>query len=253
MPSTSPAAMAFATCLFTVFVDIMGQQFLAPVLVPYAEYLEASLDETGLLLTAEFCALLASQFVMSWLADTRGRRLVVCISMAGSAVAYLVQGLAPLGCGTGKLYWNAPNDPAAASAADPATCERGWEVLLVGKILAGTFGGTFATVLAYVAELSMPDMELLKRRQTHVFSVRTVVPIALGGIGGAIATFGLFIPFLVSSATALCGLFVALRFMREAPEIRALTAARRARRLKKDDDIDGDGGGGGDGGDGRIL
>ena len=51
MPSshrTSPAAMAFATCLFTVFVDIMGQQFLSPVLVPYAEYLEATLDETGI-------------------------------------------------------------------------------------------------------------------------------------------------------------------------------------------------------------
>ena len=101
----------------------------------------------------------------------------------------------------------------------------GWEVLLAGKILAGCFGGTFSTVLAYLAELSMPNMDLLKQRQTWVFSVRTVIPIAIGSIGGAIATFGLFIPFLVSSVFAFAGFFFVFFALREATRSRPSRAA----------------------------
>ena len=39
-----------------------------------------------MLLTAEFAALLLSQFVMSWLADTRSRRFVILLSMGGSGL-----------------------------------------------------------------------------------------------------------------------------------------------------------------------
>ena len=231
----TPESNTFAACLLCVFVDIMGRQFLSPVLVPYAQSLDATLSETGYLLTAEFAAVLVSQFLMSSLADSRGRRPVLLISLSGSALAYLVQGLAPLGCGTGSLYFNS-NKTAMISQVGNTTvispntdeCKSGWETLLAGKILAGLFGGTFATTLAYVAELSMPDMELLKRRQTWLFSVRTVVPIALGGVGGAIATFGLFIPFLISSIVAVGGAVFTALYLREAKEIRREQAEREA-------------------------
>lgn len=36
----TPEQLAFLTCIFVVFVDVMGQQFLSPVLVPYAEDLQ---------------------------------------------------------------------------------------------------------------------------------------------------------------------------------------------------------------------
>ena len=68
----------------------------------------------------------------------------------------------------------------------------------------------------------MPDMELLKRRQTQIFTVRSVLPIALGSIGGAVATFGLFIPFLISCGIALAGLAVALLYLREIKHLREL-------------------------------
>jgi len=84
---------------------------------------------------------------MSWLADTKGRKLVICVSLAGSAAAYLVQGLAPLGCGSGD---------GLDRSGSTTPCSHGFVVLLVGKALAGCFGGTFATVLAFVAELSGP-------------------------------------------------------------------------------------------------
>ena len=86
----TPESNAFAACLLCVFVDIMGRQFLSPVLVPYAQSLDATLSETGYLLTAEFAAVLVSQFLMSSLADSRGRRPVLLISLSGSALAYLV-------------------------------------------------------------------------------------------------------------------------------------------------------------------
>ena len=69
-------SLAFGVCLSTVFIDVMGQQFLAPVLVPYALSLDATITETSLLFTVEFAFLMLSQFVMSWLADTKGRRPV---------------------------------------------------------------------------------------------------------------------------------------------------------------------------------
>ena len=215
---------AFVACLVCVFVDVMGQQFLSPVIVPYAQSLQASLSETGALLTAGFAATLLSQFLMSWLADTRGRRLVICISMAGSALAYLVQGLAPLGCGTGDLFYVSPVAAETSNGTSVITdtgCGNGWEVLLLGRVLGGLFSGTFSTVLAYLVELSMPDMDVLKQRQTWVFSVRTIIPIAMGSIGGAIATFGLFIPFLTSSAAAFLGFIFVFMTLREATDIKA--------------------------------
>ena len=247
----SDEQFAFVACLVCVFVDVMGQQFLSPVIVPYAQSLQSSLSETGALLTSGFAATLLSQFLMSWLADTRGRRLVICISMGGSALAYLVQGLAPLGCGTGDLFYTPPPTAAAVSAAVSANgtsavvpavstmpasgpaCVHGWEVLLAGKILGGLFSGTFSTVLAYLVELSMPDMDLLKQRQTWVFSVRAVIPIAMGSIGGAIATFGLFIPFLTSSVVAFVGFIFVFVGLQEATTIKAEQRKRRRRRQQQ--------------------
>jgi len=232
---------AFLTCLFCVFIDVMGQQFLSPVLVPYAQSLQASLTETGLLLTAEFIALFFSQFAMSWLADTYGRRPVIILSMAGSAFAYLVQGLAPLGCGTGSLYFDGHSNETASIGDSTKDCTYGWEVLLCGKILAGFFGGTFSCILAYIAELSMPDMELLKQRQTWVFSTRSVLPVAMGGIGGAIATFGLFIPFLVSCAMGCIGVCIVYMFLREARHVRARSLGGGSTHPSDADTTDADG------------
>merc|ERR1719390_516783 len=95
--------------------------------------------------------------------------------------------------------------------------------LASGKVLSGLFGGTFPVMLAYIADLSVlapPTVEvaeaaLLRSRTTAAAAMLFTIPIALAPIGGAVATFGLELPFFVSSAVALAGLVIALCFMEE--------------------------------------
>jgi MFS family permease len=100
---------------------------------------------------------------MPRLADSRGRVLTVIISTAGSCVAYALQSLA----------YNFP--------------DSGFAWLLSGKIVAGLFGGTFPMLIAYSVELSSPDADLVKYRQTMLITVLMVSPIMLSPIGGGVA------------------------------------------------------------------
>ena len=264
--SLPPDTLAFITCLVTVFVDMMGTQFTAPLLVPYGKALGADLTLISLLITLRFVGSAVSQIWLPILSDRKGRVLAIRVSLLGSMVGYLIQGLAPLGCGTGSMALpeldtnGQPNvtattamivngTAAAAAAADAAAaeindmCPHGYHVLLAGKIWSGLFSGTMSTVMAYCMELSLPDMDLMKKRQTMIFAFFMVFPICLSPIGGAVGTFGLYIPFLVSAGVAFLGFLFALRFMHSVAWVKQQMEYRSAALRKKEDgdgDADGD-------------
>merc|ERR1712086_721445 len=60
------------------------------------------------------------------------------------------------------------------------------------------------------------------------------MPMVLAPIGGAVATFGLQLPFLIAAVVALLGFFFALRFMHDVSEIRLMQAAQ-AKKIDDDD------------------
>ena len=195
---------------------MMGAKFTEPALAPYAQYLGISLTHLSLIMSSREVAVLVSNLWMPRLADSRGRVLTVLISTAGSAVAYLVQALAQYSPAAGLSY------------------------LLAGKVLAGLFGGTMPMIAAYIVELSVPDMELMKRRQSLLIAQFMVAPMMLSPIGGATASFGLNIPFFVATATAVLGLIFASRFMREVKDVKAANDWSYApAAAKKDDDAGG--------------
>jgi MFS family permease len=121
---SSPLPILF----LTVFIDLLGFGIVIPLLPLYAEHYDASAVTIGLLM-ASFSAM---QFVFApiWggLSDRIGRRPIILFSLAGSAVSYLLLGLA------GSL---------------PA--------LFLARLLAGAAAANIPVAQAYVADTTSPE------------------------------------------------------------------------------------------------
>jgi MFS family permease len=193
-----PETFAFATALMVNFVDMMGLQFTLPVTVPYGRWMGAGLQTIALSMTVRGLLCIVSNLWMPRLSDRKGRKLVIMISLFGSACAYVVQGLA------GHFP------------------ETAITIFMIGRGLSGLFGGTMPVVRAYVTELSMPDVQLMKQRMTLLIVANQSAGIALAPIAGAIATFGLSLPYFVCSGVGLFGIIWAGLFFREAKIVKQL-------------------------------
>jgi MFS family permease len=203
----APDTMAFVVCLVVIVVDRMGSKFTEPAQFPYSQELGISLPRLSLILAAREVCNLVSNLWMPRAADRGGRKATVLVSIAGSFAAYAIQAC-------------------AAYAAD------GFATFLIGKIVAGLFGGTLGLCIAYILELSIPDMALAKKRVSTAMACNMVVPMTMAPIGGAVARFGLNLPFFISAGVAALGFVFCARFMKEVAELGDTDA-------KDDDDEDG--------------
>ncbi|MCC6628966.1 MAG: MFS transporter [Chloroflexi bacterium] len=111
----------------TVFIDLLGFGIILPALPYYATAFGATGVWVGALLTAYSAAQFLSAPVLGRLSDRVGRRPIILLSLAGSAVSLLVTGLAT----------NLP-------------------VLLAARTLAGLFGGSISAAQAYIADVTAP-------------------------------------------------------------------------------------------------
>ena len=73
---------------------------------------------------------------------------------------------------------------------------------------------------AYVMELTMPDMELYRERQTFMMAMNMGAGLLLGPLGGSLALLGLGMPFAVSAWGAAAGLVFSLCVMRDVSELK---------------------------------
>jgi MFS transporter, DHA1 family, tetracycline resistance protein len=114
--------------LLTVVIDLIGFGIVLPILPLWAETFGASPVEIGLL-TASY-SLMQVIFAPFWgrLSDRIGRRPVILVTLAGSAVSALVIGFA------GALW-----------------------VLFLGRILNGISGASYAAAQAYVADVTTKE------------------------------------------------------------------------------------------------
>eukprot|EP00927_Polykrikos_kofoidii_P077060 TRINITY_DN7404_c0_g1_i2.p1 TRINITY_DN7404_c0_g1~~TRINITY_DN7404_c0_g1_i2.p1 ORF type:complete len:635 (-),score=73.28 TRINITY_DN7404_c0_g1_i2:242-2083(-) len=195
------AGFAFFLCLFVIFVDMMGEQFCGIVLAAYSNSLGLEKSQLGSLYSASAAGMIVSSFFLPWLSDLRGRRLAIMVSMGGSLCGFFLQGLAHV-----FEY--------------PTT----YGVLIAGRLISGLFAGTLGVILAFVTELSLPDVDLLKRRITMLMTVFQQGGTVLGPISGSLGKFGLHIPFFVATGSAAVGLPITFFFFRNTSEIRALEA-----------------------------
>ncbi len=175
--SAAEARRATVFALVAVFLDIVGFGLIIPVLPRLIE----EVGHTGLQEAARiggwlFATFSLAQFVFAPLAGTLsdrfGRRPLLLLAIAGLAVDYIVQALAP------TITW-----------------------LFVGRLIAGVCGSSYVIANACLADVSAPENRARSfGRMTAAFGLGFVLGPAIGGMLGELGTR---VPFW--SAAALAG------------------------------------------------
>lgn len=182
----------------TVFVDLLGFGIILPILPYYAERFGATGVWVGVILTAYSAAQFVSAPILGRWSDRVGRRPVILLSLAGSAISLVLTGLA------GGLF-----------------------VLIAARALAGLFGGSITTAQAYIADVTRPEertkaMGLLGASIGMGFVLGPAIGAGLSGFGFATAAF-------VAAAIAAVNLAIGFRVLtesRQPGQTRARPAAR---------------------------
>jgi MFS transporter, DHA1 family, tetracycline resistance protein len=166
--------------LAVVYIDMLGIGLAYPILPKLVEHFEHG-DVSNAAYVVGFLAsgfslmqFLFAPFIGA-LSDRFGRRLVILLSLAGSALAYMLMAAAP-----GLAY------------------------LAVARLIAGAMGGSFTTAGAYIADITPPE----KRAQSFgligaAFGFGFITGPVAGGLLGAI---DLHLPFLAAGCLCVANL-----------------------------------------------
>jgi len=178
-----------------VFVDLLGFGMVIPVMPIYAEHLGASEAATGWLSTGY--SLMQFVFAPIWgrLSDRVGRRPVLLVSIAMTAVAFLLYGV-------------------AASFA----------VLLVSRLFAGAATANIAIAQAYVADVTTPAG---RAKGMGMIGAAFGLGFVFGpAVGGLLAAHSLSTPGFVAAALSLVNLAGAFFLLPEPAQHAAATRQR---------------------------
>ncbi|MFC6826948.1 MFS transporter [Halopelagius fulvigenes] len=129
---------ALAIVVGIVFVDLLGFGVVIPILPFYVRSFATSDVFIGLLAASYSAMQFLSAPLLGRVSDSRGRRPVLMLSLAGNTVAWTVFGL---GTQVGILFGTVP---ALAT-------------LFASRMLAGAMGGNIATAQAYIADVTPAD------------------------------------------------------------------------------------------------
>ena len=176
----SPLGIVFTT----VVIDLIGFGLVLPILPLWAEQIGASPVQIGLITASYAVAQLLFAPVWGRLSDRHGRRPVILISLAGSAVAALIIGFA------GTML-----------------------VLLLARILQGIAGASYAAAQAYVADITTAKD---RARGMGLIGAAFGLGFVLGpAIGAVFSSIDQRLPFFVASGLAAANLLIAYRRLPE--------------------------------------
>ncbi len=190
-----------AALFLAVFIDMVGFGIILPLLPFYAQHFGASPELVTLLAAAYTLTQFLFGPVWGGLSDRWGRRPVLLVTLAGTAVFYL---------------WSA----FAGSLA----------MLFAARACGGAMAANNAVANAYVADISTPETRAKAMgRMGAAFGLGFVTGPALGGLlaGPDPLDPDLRLPFLVAAGLSAVALAMALATLREsvAAETRARAAA----------------------------
>ena len=186
-----------------VFVDLVGFGLVIPLLPFYAERFGAS-PQLVTMLVAIF-SLMSMLAAPLWgrLSDRVGRRPVLMVSMAASALAYLWLGLA-------DALW----------------------MLFAARALAGICAGNIAAAQAYIADVTPPDKRARGMGMIGAaFGLGFIIGPALGGIvaGNDLATADLETPGIIAAVLSLVAFLGVVFLLKESLPAGRRGAAARGR------------------------
>ncbi len=158
----------------TVFIDLIGFGMVIPILPFYAktEPFNANPFEIGILFAVYSLMQFLFAPILGRLSDIYGRRPVLFISLMGSAVGYLVIGLA------NTLL-----------------------LVFVGRIIGGITGANISTAQAYVADVTSKEN---RAKGMGMFGAMFGLGFVLGpAIAGVLSKYGVHIPFFFAAVLSL--------------------------------------------------
>ena len=111
-----------------VLVDLLGFAIVMPLLPPFAEQYGFSSTQIGLILGAYPACQLFAGPILGRLSDRYGRRPVLAVSQAGTAISFVILALS-------HNFW----------------------VMLLARALDGALGGNILVAQAYIADITPPE------------------------------------------------------------------------------------------------
>jgi DHA1 family tetracycline resistance protein-like MFS transporter len=139
------------TVFVIVLVDMLGFGLILPLLPYYADNFGASATVVGLLTASYAAAQLIGAPVLGRLSDRYGRRPVLLVSILGTAIGFLLLGLAvPLGTFLAGLLTSS----VVAGNLVAVTNIMILTVLFVSRILDGVTGGNISVAQAYITDIT---------------------------------------------------------------------------------------------------
>ena len=167
-----------------VFINLLGFGIVLPLLPYYAESLGASPIMIGIITAAYSLFQLLSAPILGELSDKLGRRPILLISIAGTAISFLLLGVA-----------------------------NSIPILIIARIIDGASGGNISTAQAYIADITTKE----NRTQgmgimMAAFGLGFILGPALGGI---LSVYGYGVPAIVAGVIAILATIVTFFFLPE--------------------------------------
>ncbi len=190
------------TIFIIVFVDLLGFGLILPLLPYYANSYGANAIVVGLLVASYAAAQLIGAPLLGRLSDRYGRRRILLISVAGTAIGFLLLGLAdPLGRWLSSLL--------APQAANLFIIG----LLFTSRILDGLTGGNITVAQAYIADITD---ETNRAKSLGLIGAAFGLGFIIGpAAGGALSQFGYAAPAFVAASIAALNLLAIYFFLPE--------------------------------------
>jgi DHA1 family tetracycline resistance protein-like MFS transporter len=167
---TTPLILIFVI----VFIDLIGFGMVIPVLPIYAQTAPffANPFEIGLVVSIYSWMQFIFSPILGRLSDKYGRRPILFVSLLGSAVGYVVLGLA------NTLF-----------------------LVFVGRIVSGITGGNISAAQAYIADVTTKEN---RGKGMALFGAAFGLGFVLGpAIGGITSKYGVHVPFFIAAVLSL--------------------------------------------------
>ena len=172
------------TIFLIVFIDLLGFGLILPLLPYIAEKYSASPLQIGLLTAAYYFFQLISAPILGKLSDRYGRKKLLIISQLGSAVGYLILGLA------GNL-----------------------PLLFLSRIIDGITGGNISIAQAYIADVTTREN---RARGMGLIGAAFGLGFIFGpAIGGALSKISYSTPAYFATAVSLITVLTTIFFLKE--------------------------------------
>ncbi len=207
-----------------VFIDLLGFGLILPLLPYFAGQYGASQFLIGLLVASYAAAQFIGAPLMGRLSDRFGRRPILVVSIAGTALGFLLLGLAePLGKALASFVLDNPTPDQLTVLQNGAVLG----VMFIARMLSGLTGGNITVAQAYIADVT--DAQNRAKGMGLIGAAFGLGFILGPAIGGVLSRWGYAVPAFAAAGLATLNLIGVIAVLPE-----SLTAERKAELAKQE-------------------